>query len=59
MEVGHDEEAEGDGDDAEEFDVVVGADTVSEVLCDLAVKDDASAASGKNEEANDESAKIE
>ena len=57
MEVGHDKKAESDGDDAEEFDVVVRADTVSEVFCNLAIKNDTSAASGEDEETNNKCAK--
>ena len=58
MKVGHDEEAEGNGDDAEELDVVVRADAVSEVFCDLTIENDTSTAGGENKKANNESAKI-
>lgn len=59
VEVGHDKEAKSDGDNAEDFDVIVRADAVGKVFCDLAVKNDASPASGKNKEADDKSANIE
>ena len=59
VEVGHDKEAKSDGDDAEDFDVIVRADAVGKVFCDLAVKNDASPASGKNKKADDKSANIE
>lgn len=59
VEVGHDEKAENDGDDAEELDVVVRVDAVGDVVSDLAVENDTSSAGGENEEANKEGAKIE
>ena len=59
MKVGHDEEAEGNGDDTEELDVIVRADAVSEVFCDLAIENDTSTAGGEDKETDDESAKIE
>lgn len=49
VEVSHDEKAERDGDDAEELDVVVGADAVGEVVADFLVEDDAGAAGGEDE----------
>ena len=58
MEVGHDEEAKGDGDDAKKFDVVVRTDAMSKVFCDLTIENDTSTASGENKETNDEGAKI-
>ena len=57
MEVGHDEEAESDGDDAEELDVVVRVDAIGDVVADLLVKDDASAAGGEDNETDNEGAK--
>lgn len=57
MEIGHDEEAKSDADDAKKFDVVVRTDAVGEVIANFLIENDASAASGENEEANDESAK--
>ena len=57
MEVGHDEETDADTDYAEEFDAVIRADTVGDVFGDLAVEDDAGAASGENNETDDECAK--
>ena len=59
MKVGHDEKTKGDGDDAEELDVVVRADAVSEVFCDLTIENNTSTAGGEDEETDDESAKIE
>ena len=59
MEVGHDEKTKGDGDDAEELDVIVRADAVSEVFCDLTIENNTSTAGGENKETDDESAKIE
>ena len=34
VEVGHDKEAKSDGDNAEDFDVIVRADAVGKVFCD-------------------------
>jgi len=58
VEVSHNEEAKGDGDDAKKLDVVVRADAMGEVFRDLPVEDDTSPAGGEDEEANNESAKI-
>ncbi len=57
MKIGHNKEAKGDGDDAEEFDVVVGVDAVGDVVADLLVKNNTGAAGSENDEANNKSAK--
>ena len=59
VEVGHDEEAESDGDDADKFDAVVRVDAVGEIFCDLAVENDAGAAAGEDDKAYEEGAEIE
>ena len=43
MKVGCNNDTNNDGDDAAEFDVVVGRDAISEVLSDLAIEKDDSA----------------
>ena len=49
MEVGHDEETDGAGDDAEEFDAVETADAAGEAVADLTVKDDDGSAAGEDD----------
>ena len=58
MEVGHDKEADSDGDNAEKFDVVVGMDAVCDIVADLLIENDADAAGSENDKADDECAKI-
>lgn len=58
MEVGHNEEAEGDSNNAEKFDAIVRASTMSEIVGDFLVKNNASTAGGEDNETNDEGAKI-
>ncbi len=56
MEVGHDEEADDDADDADEFDAIVGVDAMGEVVGDGFVKVDDSGAGGYDDEADEEPA---
>lgn len=46
MEGGGNNEADGEGDEAEEFDVLVAADAGGEVVGDLAIEEDEAAAKG-------------
>lgn len=59
VEVGHYEKAKGDSNNAEKLNMVIGMYTVSNVVTDLPIKDNAGAAGGEDDKANDESAKIE
>lgn len=59
MEVGHDEEAEEDNDDAGEFDAVVRVNAVSEVVGDGFVKVGDGGASGDSCDAGEEPTDIE
>lgn len=55
MEIGHDDETEDTGDDADEFDFVVAGDAGSEeIVGDLAVKKDYCGAGCENEDAEEE-----
>ena len=59
VEVGHYEKAKGDGNNAEKRNMVIGMHAVSDVVTDLPIKDNAGAAGGEDDKANDEGAKIE
>lgn len=48
MEVGHDEDTEGNGDETEDFNAIVIHDTTSNVFGDLTIKNNAGPASGEN-----------
>ena len=56
MEVGHDEETDDDGDDADEFYAVVRGEAAGEVVGDGAIKVSDSGADGDDEEAEEEPA---
>lgn len=51
MEVGHDEEADADADEAKEFDAVEATDAVGETVGDFLVEYDDSGAGGDDEDA--------
>lgn len=54
MEIGHDDEADNDGNDAKKLDAVKAADTVSETVRDLTIKNDNGGTSGGDKDAEDE-----
>ncbi len=54
MEIGGNNDANDDGDDAVSFDLVVRGNAVSEIICDLAIEKDGEAAAQNNNEANNE-----
>ena len=49
MKIGHDKKSKGDGDDAEDFDMIIRTDSMGEILGDLFIKENASSASGEDE----------
>lgn len=59
MEIGHNEEADGYGDDAEELDMIVGADTVGKIIGNFLIEKYAGATCCEDNKADNECAKVE
>ena len=57
MKVCHDEKTNCDSDDTKKFDMVIGINTVGDIVGDLLIKNDTGATCGENNETNDECAK--
>ncbi len=59
MEVGHDDDADGDSDYSKKFYVIIRADTVSKIVGDFLIEDDANSACGEDDETDKEGTKTE